>query len=75
METKTSTSESGSTTRLSNVEVLLELSSIAYTQKDFNQVITLVWALPDQFWVRVAKRLIATCIVGIQFVPGVPPSE
>lgn len=63
------------TPKLSDTEIMLELASMAYTQEDFNQVITLVWALPDQFWVRVAKRLIATCIVGIQFKPEVQPSE
>lgn len=51
---------------LTDQEVFAELYALAYDTKGFNEVITLVWSLPDQFWVRVAKRLIATCIVGVQ---------
>lgn len=58
METKTNP--------LTDQEVFAELYTMAYDTKGFEEVITLVWALPDQFWVRVAKRLIATCIVGVQ---------
>jgi hypothetical protein len=74
MEIKTSTLESGSTIQ----QIRNELEQLAYSDRGFQEVITLVWALPDQFWVRVCKRLIATIIVGIQpdyHNPGVPPSE
>jgi hypothetical protein len=52
--------------QLSSQEVREELKKMAYTQKGFNEVITFVWALPDSFWSRVSKRLIATIIVGVQ---------
>ena len=61
--------------RLSDVEIYSELLGLTYTQKGFDEVITLVWALPDSFWVRVCKRLIATVIVCIQCPYVNLPSE
>lgn len=51
---------------MTELEIHDELSNMAYRHGDFQKLITFVWALPDQFWSRVAKRLIATAIVGIQ---------
>jgi len=54
---------------LTDEEVRAELKEMAYSTKGFNEVITFIWALPDSFWTRVSKRLIATVIVGVQPEP------
>lgn len=51
--------------QLTDQELYNELFLLAYTEEEWNQIITLVWALPDCFWVRVCKRLIATAIIGV----------
>ncbi len=51
---------------MTSEEVRQELREMAYTSKGFEEVVTFIWALPDCFWSRVCKRLIATIIVGIQ---------
>jgi hypothetical protein len=50
---------------LSAVELHNELMELAYTEEQFQELIKLIWSLPDTFWVRVSKRLIATVIVGV----------
>ena len=52
--------------QLTDQEVRDELAKMAYRHEDFQQLVTFVWALPDQFWSRVCKRLVATAIVGVQ---------
>lgn len=62
--------------QLTDQELYNELFLLAFSEKDWDQIITLVWALPDSFWVRVCKRLIATAIVGvIHPYKAVPQSE
>jgi hypothetical protein len=64
--------------QLTDQELYNELFLLAYTEEEWNQLITLVWALPDSFWVSVCKRLIATVIVGVirpVFNNIAPPSE
>jgi len=64
--------------RLTDQELYNELFLLAYSEEEWKQLITLVWALPDSFWVSVCKRLIATVIIGvIRPFPNhiVPPSE
>lgn len=52
--------------QLTPEEVQEELKKMAYTRAGLDELITFVWALPDSFWTRVAKRMIATLIVGVQ---------
>lgn len=54
------------TMNLSTEEVQAELKDLAYSRKDFEQVIKFIWALPKCFWSDVCKRFVATVIVGIQ---------
>jgi hypothetical protein len=49
--------------QMTSEEVMEELTKMAYSRKDFEQLVTLVYAMPNQFWTDVCKRLIATCLV------------
>lgn len=61
MEHKNSTLESGYTT-LNDQEMTNELWKLSYSNEELNQLITLVWSMPDSFWVCISQRL----IVGIK---------
>jgi hypothetical protein len=56
--------------QLTEKETHDELAKMAYSREDFEKVVTFVWALPDQFWARVCKRLVATVIIGLTLSCG-----